>query len=267
MNLECLLNNVRVYNKNEEELQMISKAYHCAERLHSEQKRQSGEPYIIHPLSVAIILSEIEADTNTIVAGLLHDTLEDTDIKKDGIAHEFNPHIAMLVEGVTKIGKINFSRKEDETAGNTRKLLSGITEDVRIVLIKLADRLHNMRTLEFKKTMAFEVTKLVHGEEEALKVKQASEALFAGANNLNDVPSYYMNREEFVSGIDLAELMVKIQLATSKSEVRRLLEQGGIYINNLRVTEIPKIVGKEDIVDNTIILRKGKKMHMKVVVD
>ncbi len=151
MNLDHLLDNVRIYNKSEEEIQMISKAYHYAKKLHSGQKRQSGEPYIIHPLSVAIILSEIEADTNTIVAGLLHDILEDTDVIKDDIAHDFNSNIAMLVYGVTKIGKINFYSKEDEIAGNTRKLLSGVTEDVRIVLIKLADRLHNMRTLEFKK--------------------------------------------------------------------------------------------------------------------
>ena len=117
-----------------------------------------------------------------------------------------------------------------------------------------------------KKIMAFEVTKLVHGEEEAFKVKQASEALFAGANNLDNVPSYYINREEFVSGIDLAELMVRIQLATSKSEVKRLLEQGGIYLNNLRVTEMSKTVSEKDIVDNALVLRKGKKSYMKVVV-
>lgn len=151
MNLETLINNVKKYNLEESDIALITKAYQYAEKLHEEQKRQSGEPYIIHPLSVAIILSEIEADTNTIIAGLLHDTLEDSNINKDDISHEFNSHISMLVDGVTKIGKMNFSSKEDEIAGNTRKLLQGITEDVRIILIKLADRLHNMRTLEFKK--------------------------------------------------------------------------------------------------------------------
>ncbi len=150
MSLEYLLRNVRIYNNNAKDLQTISKAYHYAEKLHSNQKRQSGEPYVIHPLSVAVILSQIEADTNTIVAGLLHDTLEDAGIREADIAHEFNPYVAMLVHGVTKIGNINFSSKEEEIAGNARKLLSGITEDVRIILIKLADRLHNMRTLEFK---------------------------------------------------------------------------------------------------------------------
>ena len=151
MNLEKLLENIKKYNSNEQEIEMIKKAYFYAERLHNGQIRQSGEEYITHPLSVAIILSEIEANTNTIVAALLHDTLEDTDVKKDDISYQFNPHVAMLVDGVTKIGKMNFSSREEEIAGNTRKLLNGITEDIRIILIKLADRLHNMRTLEFKK--------------------------------------------------------------------------------------------------------------------
>lgn len=151
MELKTLIENIRKYNNSEEELQMIKKAYKYAEKLHDGQKRQSGEPYIIHPLEVANILAQIEADSNTIIAGLLHDTLEDTDIKKEDISHDFNPYVAMLVDGVTKIGKMNFSSRADEIAGNTRKLLSGITEDVRIVLIKLADRLHNMRTLEYKK--------------------------------------------------------------------------------------------------------------------
>jgi len=150
MSLEKLLENVKIYNTNEQELEMIEKAFYYAKKFHKGQKRQSGEDYIIHPLSTAIILAEIEADTNTIIAGLLHDILEDTNVKKDEIAYEFNPYVAMLVDGVTKIGKIVFSCKEEEIAGNTRKLLNGITEDIRIFLIKLADRLHNMRTLEFK---------------------------------------------------------------------------------------------------------------------
>lgn len=151
MDLEKLLVNIKKYNQKQEELEFIKKAYFYALNLHSGQSRQSGEPYITHPLSVAIILSEIEADTNTIIASLLHDTLEDTHIKKEDIAYMFNPYIANLVDGVTKIGKIHFSSRQDEIANNTRKLLSGIEEDIRIILIKLADRLHNMRTLEFKK--------------------------------------------------------------------------------------------------------------------
>ena len=112
--------------------------------------RQSGEPYISHPLNVAYILADMHADRDTICAGLLHDTLEDTNITKEDIAHDFNQNIANLVDGVTKLSKMNFSSKQDQNYANTRKIITGITEDVRIIIIKLADRLHNMRTLQFK---------------------------------------------------------------------------------------------------------------------
>lgn len=145
---EKLFNNLTNYG--EEEIQEIEKAYNLAKDLHRSQVRQSGEPYIIHPISVAIILSEMKADKDTICAGLLHDTIEDTPITKEEIAREFNIDVANLVDGVTKISKLNFSSKQDRSLANTRKIISGITEDVRIIIIKLADRLHNMRTLEYK---------------------------------------------------------------------------------------------------------------------
>lgn len=143
-----LLKNVESYNPNEGEI--IKKAYDYANYLHQGQIRQSGEPYITHPLNVAYILSEMHADRDTICAGLLHDTLEDTTATKEEIATIFNPNIANLVDGVTKISKMNFSSKAEQNLANTRKIITGITEDVRIIIIKLADRLHNMRTLEHK---------------------------------------------------------------------------------------------------------------------
>jgi len=146
--LNDLLDLVEVYNLEEKE--KVKKAYEYAERLHEGQMRQSGEPYISHPLNVAYILAEMHGDTDTICAGLLHDTLEDTIIKKEDIAHDFNQEVANLVDGVTKISKLNFSTKQDQNMANTRKIITGITEDVRIIIIKLADRLHNMRTLQFK---------------------------------------------------------------------------------------------------------------------
>ena len=146
--LNDLLNEIKSYNP--EEVEIIKKAYLYAERLHSGQVRQSGEPYITHPLNVAYILSEMHADRDTVCAGLLHDTLEDTDITKEEIAQSFNENVANLVDGVTKLSKLNFSSKQDQNYANTRKIITGITEDVRIIIIKLADRLHNMRTLEFK---------------------------------------------------------------------------------------------------------------------
>lgn len=134
----------------DDDIKMILKAYKFAEELHKGQIRQSGEEYIIHPLNVAVILAEMNADADTICAGLLHDTLEDTHITKGEIEEEFNSEVAKLVDGVTKISKMNFSSKQESNMANTRKIITGITEDVRIIIIKLADRLHNMRTLGFK---------------------------------------------------------------------------------------------------------------------
>lgn len=145
LTLDDLLDNVKKYN--EEGVNEVAKAYHYAEELHKGQYRQSGEPYISHPLNVAYILSEMHADTDTICAGLLHDTLEDTNTTKEAIAEDFNKEVANLVDGVTKISKLNFSSKQDQNMANTRKIITGLTEDVRIIIIKLTDRLHNMRTL------------------------------------------------------------------------------------------------------------------------
>ena len=148
MTLEDLIKNVKLYD--DARINDVIKAYEYASEHHLGQYRQSGEPYINHPLNVAYILSEMHADVDTICAGLLHDTLEDTTATKEDIAENFNKTVANLVEGVTKISKLNFSSKEDQNVANTRKIITGITEDVRIIIIKLADRLHNMRTLQFK---------------------------------------------------------------------------------------------------------------------
>lgn len=143
-----LINNLQYLSK--QELDEIAKAFSCASNLHEGQKRQSGEDYISHPLTVAFILSEMKADADTICAALLHDTIEDSDMTKDKLEVMFNKDVATLVEGVTKISKTNFSSREEQVATNTRKIITSLDEDVRIVIIKLADRLHNMRTLDFK---------------------------------------------------------------------------------------------------------------------
>lgn len=148
MNIDKLLEKVRTYNP--EEVEVVRRAYEYANHLHDGQTRQSGEPYITHPLNVAYILAELHADGDTLCAGLLHDTLEDTNTTKEDIANNFNSDVANLVDGVTKLSKMNFSSKEEQVLANTRKIITGITTDVRIIIIKLADRLHNMRTLEFK---------------------------------------------------------------------------------------------------------------------
>jgi len=146
--IDDLLNYVRIYNP--VEVEIVKKAYELANCLHHGQLRESGEPYISHPLNVAYTLAEMHADTDTLCAALLHDTLEDTNVTKEEIAELFNHEVAKLVDGVSKISKMNFSNKAEQNLANTRKIITGITEDVRIIIIKLADRLHNMRTLQFK---------------------------------------------------------------------------------------------------------------------
>ena len=131
----------------EEDLDIIKEAYYYAEAKHDGQLRKSGEEYIVHPLSTAIILSEIYADKDTICAGLLHDVIEDCDTTKQDIAEHFGDEIASLVDGVTKISKIRFSTENEALIEYYKKIIVGMSEDVRVIIIKLADRLHNMRTL------------------------------------------------------------------------------------------------------------------------
>lgn len=132
-------------------VKLIIKAYQYAKSHHGEQKRLSGEEYIIHPLNVANILSQIELDDETICAALLHDVVEDTDVTKEDITREFGEEIANIVDGVTKLGKLQYTTREEQQVENYRKMFLAMGKDIRVILIKLADRLHNMRTLKYLK--------------------------------------------------------------------------------------------------------------------
>ena len=144
-----LISSVRKYHTSTD-ISMIEKAYKVASEAHKDQKRKSGEPYIIHPLCVAIILADLELDKETIVAGLLHDAVEDTWMTYEEVEKEFGGEVALLVDGVTKIGQLSYSSdKVEMQAESLRKMFLAMAKDIRVIMIKLADRLHNMRTLQY----------------------------------------------------------------------------------------------------------------------
>lgn len=146
---EELIRSIRKYHPSTD-ISMIKKAYQIASKAHEGQKRKSGEPYIIHPLCVAIILADLELDKETIVAGLLHDVVEDTVMTTEDLTREFGSEVALLVDGVTKLGQLNYSADKVEVqAENLRKMFLAMAKDIRVILVKLADRLHNMRTAQY----------------------------------------------------------------------------------------------------------------------
>ena len=138
------------YNKRAD-IKLIRKAYEYAKKNHGNQLRKSGEPYIIHPLQVAYTLADLGLDENTICAGLLHDVIEDTPVTHEDIEKEFGIEIAEMVEGVTKLGKLLYMTVEEQQAEDYRKMFLAMGKDIRVIIIKLADRLHNMRTLKHLK--------------------------------------------------------------------------------------------------------------------
>ena len=146
--IEELLNKIREYNPSVDE-NAVRKAFDLAYEHHKGQKRNSGEDYIIHPFNVALILAEMNMDTPTIIAGLLHDTIEDTDVTFEDVEKEFGVEVANLVDGVTKLKKLNYQTKQEKQAENIRKMVLAMAKDIRVIIVKLADRLHNMRTLEY----------------------------------------------------------------------------------------------------------------------
>ena len=143
-----LINKIKVYNPGCD-TSILDRAYALAKKAHDGQLRESGEPYIMHPLEVAHTLADLELDCTTIIAGLLHDTVEDTTCTVEGISEQFGEETAALVDGVTKLDKIPYTTKEEQQAENLRKMFMAMAKDIRVILIKLADRLHNMHTLKF----------------------------------------------------------------------------------------------------------------------
>lgn len=175
--------------------ELIGKAFDTAQRLHEGQLRKSGEPYFIHPINVAYILAEMGMDEATIIGGLLHDVVEDTDYTREQLVADFNEEIALLVDGVTKLGTIKFESKEEIQAENFRKMFLAISKDIRVLIIKLADRLHNMRTMGFMKP-----EKIVEKCNETLDIYAPLASrlgIFKVKFELEDLALKYLHPEEF----------------------------------------------------------------------
>ena len=210
VSIENIINELRKKNIEEEKLKEIEKSYLIAKEIHKNQFRQSGEPYIIHPLNVANNLLKMEVyDPDTISAALLHDTIEDAEIDftKEDVAELINPTVAELVDGVTKMRRMNFSTKDDERLANTRKIINGLTKDVRIILIKLADRLHNMETLQYKtpdkqKENAIETMELFVPLSLSIGAYQIK-------NLLEDLSLPYIERDEYKKIKDYKEVLLQ----------------------------------------------------------
>lgn len=212
--LQELLDKIKNYNS-KCDIDIVKRAYAFAEEAHSEQVRESGEPYLSHPVAVAGILVELGLDTGTIAAALLHDVIEDTKYTYDDIKLSFNAEIAYLVDGVTKLGRIEYKTKEEQQADNIRKMLLAMAKDIRVVLIKLADRLHNMRTLKY-----------MSPEKQKAKAKETLEIYAPIAHRLGiskvkweleDLSLRYLNPEEYY------ELVEKV--AHKRDEREKYIQQ------------------------------------------
>ena len=145
---EDVLKIIKTYIHNEDDINLIIKAYEFANEKHKDQFRKSGEAYIIHPLTVTGILASLHVGPNTIIAGLLHDVVEDTETTIEDLAKMFNDDVAQIVDGVTKVTKLQFTSLERQQVTNHQKMLLAMAKDIRVIVVKLCDRLHNMRTLD-----------------------------------------------------------------------------------------------------------------------
>lgn len=200
MTIDDLIEKIKTYNPNVDEAEIRS-AYELAKVNHQGQKRNSGEDYIIHPIHVAMILADMNMDSATIIAGLLHDTIEDTSVTYEDIEKKFGKEIAELVDGVTKLKKLNYKSKAEKQAENIRKMVLAMAKDIRVIIVKLADRLHNMRTLEYMT--------------EAKKIEKATETLEIYAPiadrlgmsrvkwELEDLSLRYLDPDEYYKLVDM----------------------------------------------------------------
>jgi len=223
-----LIHRVALYNP-KADVAFLSKAYHFAESAHTGQKRISGEPFMIHPVAVARILANLELDLETLVASFLHDVVEDTQITLVQIENEFGPEVALLVDGVTKLSRLEYKSKEERQAENLRKMFLAMARDIRVILIKLADRLHNLRTLQYQPTK-----KQKEIAEESLEIFSPLAhrlGIYHIKSELEDLAFQYVNPAE--SG------KLSAQIASSKRQREEYIQETiSILKDRLRAVDI-----------------------------
>lgn len=221
-----LVNEIKKYHPSTD-LSDIEKAYRIAKKAHEGQLRKSGEPYIIHPLCVAIILAELELDKETIIAGLLHDVVEDTVMTSEDVTSEFGAEVALLVDGVTKLTQLNYQHDKIEVqAENLRKMFLAMAKDIRVILIKLADRLHNMRTMQYQSP-----AKQIEKSRETMEI-YAPIAHRLGISKikveLDDLSMQYLMPEVYQ---DLEEKL-NLNKAGREAFVKSIIKEVGMHISN-----------------------------------
>ncbi len=220
------------------DLEKIIAAYELAEKYHHDQKRESGEPYISHPLSVAYILLELGMDTDTICAALLHDVVEDTPCTLEEITKKFGSDVAMLVNGVTKLKKVEIFTKEEQKAENIRKILLAMSEDIRVIIIKLSDRLHNMRTLKYcreekRRTIAHETMNIYAPIAHRLGISSIKD-------EIEDLAFFYLDPFAYM---EIDEQM-KLRRDDRESFVAKIKERILQRLQNENFKPLPQIEGR-----------------------
>ena len=226
--IDFLIERVRKQNPTAD-VEKIRTAYECANEAHKGQKRKNGDPYIIHPVSVAEIIVEMGLDTDSICAGLLHDCMEDTDFQYDQIQEKFGTSVADLVDGVTRLGRLHYS-KEQEQMEDLRKMLIAMAKDIRVILIKLADRLHNMRTIQFmteekQRSKALETMEIYAPIAHRLGMQKVKWELEDISLRCLDPISY----QDIVDGLERQRPEHEKMLERIKSTVGKKLDEGGIH--------------------------------------
>ena len=205
--IDDLIKEASNYIEDKIELEDIKRAYQYAKECHDGQIRKTGEPYIIHPLNTALILTTVYADKDTIIAGLLHDVIEDCGITKEEIEEEFGSVVSKLVYGVSKLGRINFSTENEYLIDYYKKIIVGMSEDVRVIIVKLADRLHNMRTLY---ALSEDKQKKIAANFKSLFLPDLKRSEEKNFENIFKVLSEYLDDHWFESKLDLLNCVLSL---------------------------------------------------------